>query len=260
MRMVLICPHCNKKHTVDEKKIPGNVKKARCKFCGQTFLLKNFLNESGKKEDLQPKQTGPRKIAVSLSKGGVGKTTTSVNLAAGLALAGFKVLLVDTDTQGQDSFVLGVKPQFGLTELVTGELTPEETIIEARKKLWLLAGGKSLAGLKRIIDRKDFGSETTLAETLMPIENQYDFIIIDYHTIGYSLSYIESMEITKKIKENKEGKPKLSVNIDELGEKLKCSCGNDKFYVFEDGYYLTIVCTKCKKTYVYDLLLHFSHT
>jgi len=41
---------------------------------------------------------------------------------------------------------------------------------------------------------------------------------------------------------------------EELGEKLKCSCGNDKFYVFKDGYYLTIVCTKCKKTYVYDLL------
>ena len=177
--MVLICPHCNKRHTVDENKIPRNVKKARCKYCGQTFHLKNFLNESGKKEDLQPKETGPRKIAVSLSKGGVGKTTTSVNLAAGLALGGFKVLLVDTDTQGQDSFVLGVKPQFGLTELVTGELTPAETIIEARKRLWLLAGGKSLAGLKRMIDRKDFGSETTLTETLKPIENEYDFIIID---------------------------------------------------------------------------------
>ena len=177
--MVLICPYCKKKHTVDEKKIPKNIKKARCKYCGQTFFLKNVLEESVKNAGLSSRQTGPRKIAVSLSKGGVGKTTTSVNLAAGLALAGFKVLLVDTDTQGQDSFVLGVKPQFGLTELVTGELTAEETIVEARKRLWLLAGGKSLAGLKRMIDRKDFGSETTLADSLTPIENQYDYIIID---------------------------------------------------------------------------------
>ena len=62
-----------------------------------------------------------RKIAVALSKGGVGKTTTAVNLAAGLALAGQRVLLIDVDTQGQDAKALGLAPPAGLAELVAGD-------------------------------------------------------------------------------------------------------------------------------------------
>jgi len=120
-----------------------------------------------------------RKIAVSLSKGGVGKTTTAVNLSAGLAKAGYKVLLVDTDTQGQTSRALGVKSNAGLAELILGEVKPEEAIVEARERLYLLAGGRSLAGIKRAIDRKDFGGEKTLSEGLDPIDDQYDFIILD---------------------------------------------------------------------------------
>ncbi|MGD8364942.1 MAG: ParA family protein, partial [Desulfobacterales bacterium] len=61
-----------------------------------------------------------RKIAVAMAKGGVGKTTTAVNLAFGLAREGFKVLLVDGDTQGQAAKFLGVSPRFGLYEFITG--------------------------------------------------------------------------------------------------------------------------------------------
>jgi chromosome partitioning protein len=104
-----------------------------------------------------------RKICVTLSKGGVGKTTTAVNLSAALALGGYRVLLVDTDTQGQSAYMLGLKPEAGLTELLTGELTAEEAITPARKNLWLLGGGRSLAGVKRIIDKKPFGAEWTLS-------------------------------------------------------------------------------------------------
>ncbi len=55
-----------------------------------------------------------RKIAIAMAKGGVGKTTTAVNLAYGLAEKKYRVLLIDCDTQGQVSNFLGVTPDFGL--------------------------------------------------------------------------------------------------------------------------------------------------
>ncbi|MFA7346325.1 MAG: AAA family ATPase [Desulfurivibrionaceae bacterium] len=195
--MIITCPHCKKQHNIDEKRIPPNVRMARCQGCGQQFPLDIPREETPSSPPPQPapieaapaqespsstpraSQETTRRIGVSLSKGGVGKTTTSVNLAAGLALAGKKVLLVDTDTQGQSSFMLGVKPKGGLTELVTGELPPQEAIIQARKNLWILAGGKSLAGLKRLIDRKDYGGELTIAEALTPLEKDYDYVVVD---------------------------------------------------------------------------------
>lgn len=178
--MLIVCPHCKKQHNIDEKRIPPNVKMARCQGCGKQFPLE-FRQEApvATPEPTLAAKQATRRVGVSLSKGGVGKTTTSVNLAAGLALAGHKVLLVDTDTQGQSAFMLGLKPKSGLTELVTQELTAEETIIPARKNLWILAGGKSLAGLKRLIDRKDFGGEQTLAQALQPVEKNYDYVVID---------------------------------------------------------------------------------
>jgi chromosome partitioning protein len=120
-----------------------------------------------------------RKIAVALSKGGVGKTTTAVSLAAGLARAGQRVLLVDVDSQGQASRALGCDPPLGLAELVSGEAALGEVLSQARQNLWLLAGGRALAGLKRSITRKDFGGERTLAEALEPLDGQFDFAVLD---------------------------------------------------------------------------------
>jgi len=181
---IIVCPKCAKKHKVNLDTVRENVPlgkniAARCKSCGHKFpvQLDHLINQE--KEQTQEVKKTIRKICVTLSKGGVGKTTTSVNLSAGLALAGHKVLLVDTDTQGQSSYILGKKPRAGLTELLTKELAPEECVVRARKNLWLLSGGKSLAGVKRIIDRKSFGAEWTLSEAMKDLDQRYDFIIID---------------------------------------------------------------------------------
>lgn len=120
-----------------------------------------------------------RRIAIFLGKGGVGKTTTAVHLAAGLAQRGSRVLLIDTDTQGQVSTLLGVRPAAGLAEVITIGLRPEIAIVPARERLWLLAGGQGLAGVKRLIVRKDPYGEHVLANTLAQLENQYDFVILD---------------------------------------------------------------------------------
>ncbi len=70
-------------------------------------------------------------------------------------------------------------PEIGLSELISEEATPEAAIQEVREKLYLLAGGRSLAGLKRLIDRKDFRGERTLADGLEQLDSKYDYIILD---------------------------------------------------------------------------------
>lgn len=175
--MIITCSNCHKKHMIDEKRIPDRPVRIKCKTCGYSFRF-----DKSEAEGREPSSHTPatvRRIGVCLSKGGVGKTTTAVNTAAGCALAGYKVLLIDTDTQGQAAYMLGLKPAGGLAELLTQELTLAEALCKARENLWLLAGGKALAGVKRLIDRKDFGGELTLSESISEIENDYDMVIVD---------------------------------------------------------------------------------
>lgn len=120
-----------------------------------------------------------RKLAISLSKGGTGKTTTAVNLAAGLAMTGRRALLIDFDTQGQVTRALGTDPQLGLADVIAGKADPLEAISEARERLDVLAGGQKLANVKRLIARKDFGAEFTVSEALEPLDGRYDFVILD---------------------------------------------------------------------------------
>lgn len=127
-----------------------------------------------------------RKIAVAMAKGGVGKTTTAVNLAHGLAKLGRKVLIVDCDTQGQTAKFLGVTPRYGLYEFVTGQdekgknVFKKDALYPTRNNLWLLAGGIKLVELKNWLGEQDRGlRQTVLAKTLIPKDGTLDYLIFD---------------------------------------------------------------------------------
>ena len=121
-----------------------------------------------------------RKIAVCLSKGGVGKTTTATTLAFGLSQSGRKVLLVDCDTQSQAAFFLGVKPELGIADVLLGRKSTHECIVEARPNLHLLAsGGRLLGEATTHISTRTLGIERALLEALAPVEGHFDYVILD---------------------------------------------------------------------------------
>ncbi|MDX5894886.1 ParA family protein [Rubrobacter radiotolerans] len=119
-----------------------------------------------------------RKVAFTNAKGGVAKTTTCVNVGAALARRGHRTLLIDCDTQGQVTKSLGVRAGEGLAELVQGEAGLEDVQIEARENLFVIAGGGTLSGAKRLISRRDMRSELVLSEALADLRG-YDFVLLD---------------------------------------------------------------------------------
>ncbi len=120
-------------------------------------------------------------IAVSNQKGGVGKTTTSVNLAACVADAGKRVLLIDIDPQGNASSGLGQQARegFSVYQVIIDELEAEKAIVQTDfGSLDVLPSSIELAGAEIELVAMP-GRETLLREALKPIKERYDYIFID---------------------------------------------------------------------------------
>jgi chromosome partitioning protein len=118
--------------------------------------------------------------AIANQKGGVGKTTTAVNVAACIAEAGYRTLVVDVDPQGNATVGLGVERSGpGLYDALTGEVTAAQAIRASPiANLSILVSTPDLAGATMELPRIP-GSERRLDEVLAPIRDDYAYVVLD---------------------------------------------------------------------------------
>ena len=122
-------------------------------------------------------------IAFSNQKGGVGKTTTCVNLAAYVAAKGYRVLVVDMDPQGNASSAMGFferKEKSSVYEVLTDDLDAAAAVKETETDgLFAITSSSDLAGAELELAQVMIGRERVLDEKLAGVREKFDFVFID---------------------------------------------------------------------------------
>ena len=182
-------------------KITSNDKK-KCHNCGKNFELKyawqiaqtqgdlkffcsDACRNPGKIAAHRKRYNGVRKIAVLNQKGGTGKTTTAVSLAAALATRGFNVLLVDMDAQGNVGVSLGISGEFSAYHLLITEMQPDDIAIPVRPNLDVIPSNDTLASAE--IKLVNMPNREAVLRRKLGAASGYEFIILD---CGPSLSML----------------------------------------------------------------------
>jgi chromosome partitioning protein len=120
-------------------------------------------------------------ITVANQKGGVGKTTTAVSLAHGLALQGKRVLLVDLDPQGQCATILGLKPEPGAFNLLISELPYKQVMrLTDRGNLEVILGDRKTSTAQTVLNVQRTPISFTHSKVVVPADKDgIDYIVID---------------------------------------------------------------------------------
>lgn len=170
-----------------------------CTACGQVFRpafvfqiavsptgqKSHFCSLECRKESLGAeafRAKRARRIAILNQKGGTGKTTTAVNLAAGLAERENDVLLIDTDAQGNVGVSLGVAGERSLYHVLVDGVDPGEASVPVRQHLDVITSDSTLAAAEIWLARQTTDARSKMLTkrlNLLQVSRRYDYVIID---------------------------------------------------------------------------------
>nr|BAL56287.1 hypothetical conserved protein [uncultured delta proteobacterium] len=164
-----------------------------CSACGQRFRLEFayqvLINDDGRRyfcsqqcrdkgATSAPEGTnGPRRIAVFNHKGGTGKTTSAINVAAGLAEHGLRVLLIDVDAQGNVGVSLGVRGDRTLYHVLVLGTDPRQVVVPVRKNIDVITANETLAAAELYLAGRP-SRDRLLRERMLGADN-YDVVVLD---------------------------------------------------------------------------------
>lgn len=208
--MIISCNQCSSRYNINEKAIKKKEFTARCGKCQHIFVVRKVARTSASKvktgtpapvvieglEQVTPSARA-RIISICNQKGGVAKTTTSLNLGVSLALLNKRVLLIDFDIQANLSLLMGYKDAQSFFDVIhSNDASLSSYIVRAKPNLWMLPSNSKMALLtKKHLQDENF--EYLLREKLEAVSPYFDYIIIDTPPSGdfYTLNALLTSDL-----------------------------------------------------------------
>jgi len=167
------CSTCGKRFVVELVLQTASVGGARRYFC--TTECRHAAIGDG---HVRPRRA--RRIAVINQKGGTGKTTTAINLAAGVAERGHEVLLIDGDAQGNIGASLGIRGERTLYHVLVDGADPLAAAVPVRGHLDCITSDRALAAAEVWLARRDDADRAqVLSKRMAPADRRYAYVVMD---------------------------------------------------------------------------------